>query len=72
MQSPPPVEKAVSDAAWLLEQFERMQQSMQRASAAKASNDGVVGPWAIANRVCDRYQIPKCASVSALAAMTVL
>lgn len=62
MQSPPQAEqtqKVLSNVAWLLEQFARMEQSIQRASAPKTWMDGIAGPWAIANRVCDRYRIPK-------------
>jgi hypothetical protein len=58
MQNPPPTGKLISDAAWLLEQFEQMQQSMRHVSISKAF-DGIAGPWAIANRICDRYQIPE-------------
>jgi hypothetical protein len=63
MQSPPQAEKVPSDATWLLEQFTRMEQSIQRASVPKFWIDGIAGPWAIANRVCDRYRIPKSAPV---------
>jgi len=62
MQSPPQIEKTISDAVWLLEQFAKLQQSVQRGSAKSALMDEAVDPWAIANRVCDRYQIPKIGS----------
>ncbi|MBV8051832.1 MAG: hypothetical protein JOZ80_11625 [Acidobacteriaceae bacterium] len=62
MQNPPQIEKNVSDASWLLEQFARMQDSVRRASTKNALMDEAFGPWAIANRVCDRYQIPKIGS----------
>jgi hypothetical protein len=68
MQSPPQIEKTVSDAGWLLEQFARMQQSVQCGSIKNALIDEAFGPWAIANRVCDRYQIPKIGSWTAHAA----
>jgi len=63
MQSPPHIEKTISDASWLLEQFAKMQESVGRASSKNAFMDEAIGPWAIANRVCDRYQIPKAGSV---------
>jgi hypothetical protein len=65
MQNPPQVEKTVSDASWLLEQFARMQDSIQRASAKAGLLDEAFGPWAVANRVCDRYHIPKIGSWTA-------
>jgi hypothetical protein len=62
MQSPPQIEKTISDAAWLLEQFARMQ-AIERTLAKSALTDEAVGLWAIANRVCDEYQVPKLGSV---------
>jgi len=60
MKTPPPIERAVSNVAWLLERFEQMQQSIYRPSLKGLSVDGDgLGPWAIANRVCDRYRLPK-------------
>jgi hypothetical protein len=65
MHSPPQIEKTISNAAWLLQQFARMQQSIERNSARAALTDEAIGPWAIANRVCDRYKIPKIGSWTA-------
>jgi hypothetical protein len=60
MQTPPPIERAVSDAAWLLDRFDQMQQSIRCPSArAVPDNDDASDAWAIANRVCDRYRIPE-------------
>ncbi len=63
MQALPPMEKTATDAAWLLQQFEAMQQSVQDASLSIVRVDEAGGPWAIANRVCDRYKIRKAGSV---------
>jgi hypothetical protein len=68
MQHPPQIEKAVSDAGWLLEQFASMQKSVQCDSAKNALTDETFGPWAVANRVCDRYEIPKIGSWTARSA----
>jgi hypothetical protein len=62
MQSPPQIEKTVSDANWLLEQFAKLQQSVKRGAAKSALTDEAADPWTIANRVCDRYRIPKMGS----------
>jgi len=57
MQTPPQIEKAISDAGWLLEQFARMEDSVGR-SSMRSLIEEEFGPWVVANRVCDRYQIP--------------
>jgi hypothetical protein len=59
MQTSPPTETAVSDAAWVPKQFAQMQQSVRHPSVrAVSENDDSTDAWAIANRVCDRYRIP--------------
>jgi len=65
VQNPPQIEKTISDAGWLLEQFARMQQSVRCGSAKHGFVDEEFGPWAVANRVCDRYHIPKIGSWTA-------
>jgi len=59
MQTPPQIEKTISDASWLLEQFAKLQQVVQCGSAKNAFMDEAFRPWVIANRVCDKHDIPK-------------
>jgi hypothetical protein len=59
LKTPPPVDRAVSNVAWLLERFEQMQQSIRKSAVdGFLASEGASDPWSIANRVCDRYHIP--------------
>jgi hypothetical protein len=57
---PPPNETVVSSLNRLLEGLEQMEQFL-RQLAAEVLPEEVSTTWAITNRVCDRYRIPRAA-----------
>jgi len=57
---PPPNEAIVSSLNRLLEGLEQMEQLIRRMTAEVLAEE-VSTTWAITNRVCDRYSIPKTA-----------
>lgn len=60
MSIPPPNEAIVSSLNRLLEGLEQMEQLIRRMTAEVLAEE-VNTTWAIVNRVCDRYRIPKAA-----------
>jgi hypothetical protein len=62
MKSPSPIKKHVSKAPCPEEQSEQMQRIRNPAGEAISANDDASDPWAIVNRVCDRYHIPRATS----------
>ena len=60
MSIPPPNEAIVSSLNRLLEGLEQMEQLIRRMTAEVLAEE-VSTTWAITNRVCDRYRIPKIA-----------